>query len=159
MSEPTAWARYVAYVARTANTSEIAKTTGINQSTVYRWLNDGSEPKPAHAARVAQVYGDHVLRAFVAAGWITEEQAQFAPAAAEQPVEHLTNQGLTRQLDRLILEMSYRLDENYADGRPTEGELAEVHLAFRHMDEETAVAADQSDEAVPDLAARDEDDR
>lgn len=75
----TSWAKYVERVAGTDVSTEIAKATGINQSSVYRWLKDGAVPSTAHAARFAQAYGRNVLEAFVAAEFLTAEEAGTPP--------------------------------------------------------------------------------
>lgn len=151
MPELTGWAAFVANVAETENTNEIAKTTGINQSTIYRWLHAQGEPKPVHAARFAQTYGVDVLLAFVAAGWITDEQAKVTPEIV-RPVEHMTVEGIAVQVNRLVTELINRSDEGLRGGRPTDGELAEARLWWQHNDDDM-----HDDGVVADLAARDED--
>jgi transcriptional regulator with XRE-family HTH domain len=75
----TAWARYVRRTSDGATGSEIEQRTGIAQSTVSRWFTGGRMPMPAHAAKFAQSYGGNVLEAFVAAGFLTEEEAGVPP--------------------------------------------------------------------------------
>jgi transcriptional regulator with XRE-family HTH domain len=56
----------------------VANRSGVNQTTVTRWLN-GSRPRdPAKVAAFARAYPGHttVLEAFVAAGFLTEKEAQ-----------------------------------------------------------------------------------
>jgi transcriptional regulator with XRE-family HTH domain len=74
----TRWARYVRRTSGDAGGSEIEQKTGIGQSTVSRWFT-GTTPSPAHAARFAQAYGANVLGAFVAAGFLTEDEAGIPP--------------------------------------------------------------------------------
>lgn len=107
----TPWARYVRRVSNGAGGSEIEKKTGIRQSNISRWLNEGTTPQPAQAAKLAQSYGENVLEAFVAAGFLTEEEAGMPPrpdtdfyalvdeddGLSEQAKIHLKNQyGLLR---------------------------------------------------------------
>jgi transcriptional regulator with XRE-family HTH domain len=75
----TPWARYVRRISGGAGGSEIEKKTGIRQSNISRWLNEGTIPQPAQAAKFAQSYGANVLEAFVAAGFLTEEEAGIPP--------------------------------------------------------------------------------
>jgi transcriptional regulator with XRE-family HTH domain len=75
LSLMTTWGDYVTRISKTSVTTEIAKATGINQSSVYRWLREDAIPTTAHAARFAQTYGRNVLEAFVAAGFLTREEA------------------------------------------------------------------------------------
>lgn len=107
----TPWARYVRRISGGVGGSEIEKKTGIHQSNISRWLNDGTTPQPAQAAKFAQSYDANVLEAFVAAGFLTEEEAGMPPrpdtdfytiveednGLTEQAKIHLKNQyGLLR---------------------------------------------------------------
>lgn len=76
----TTWSRYVRRTSGNASGSEIEKKTGIGQSTVSRWFS-GTVPTPAHAAKFAQSYGGNVLEAFVAAGFLTPDEAGVPPRA------------------------------------------------------------------------------
>lgn len=75
----TNWSRYVRRTSDNASGSEIEKSTGIGQSTVSRWFTNGTLPTPAHAAKFAQAYEANVLEAFVAAGFLTEDEAGMPP--------------------------------------------------------------------------------
>lgn len=78
----TTWARYVRRISGDAGGSEIEKRTGIRQSNISRWLNEGTTPQPAQAAKFAQAYEANVLEAFVAAGFLTDEEAGMPPRPA-----------------------------------------------------------------------------
>jgi hypothetical protein len=67
------WWEYVQRIAGTASPSEISRRTGIGQSSVGRW--GSSSPKPESVAAFARAYERPVLEAFVAAGFLTEEEA------------------------------------------------------------------------------------
>lgn len=57
----------------------IASRAGINQTTVSRWLNGSAPPtNPDKVAAFARAYPNHttVLEAFVAAGFLTLEEAR-----------------------------------------------------------------------------------
>jgi transcriptional regulator with XRE-family HTH domain len=97
----TTWATYVARVARTDVSTEIAKATGINQSSVYRWLKEEATPTTAHAARFAQTYGRNVLEAFVAAGFLTAEEAGMPPAP-EVDLTEVSAEELAREVTRRL---------------------------------------------------------
>lgn len=83
------WRSYVRRLSDGDNQVTISKRTGIDQGTISRWLRDGT-PSPAHAAKFAQTYGGSVLEAFVAAGFLTPEEAGAPPrvdVAFEEIVE------------------------------------------------------------------------
>lgn len=67
------WWEYVQRIAGTSSPSEIGRRTGIGQSSIGRW--DSSSPKPESVATFARTYERPVLEAFVAAGFLTEEEA------------------------------------------------------------------------------------
>jgi transcriptional regulator with XRE-family HTH domain len=97
----TTWATYVARVARTDVSTEIAKATGINQSSIYRWLKEEATPTTAHAARFAQIYGRNVLEAFVAAGFLSAEEAGVPPAP-EVDLTEVSAEELAREVTRRL---------------------------------------------------------
>lgn len=67
------WWAYVQHVTSGAPQITIAKKTDINGSTISRWRT--SEPQPANVVTFAKAYGRPVLEAFVAAGFLSEEDA------------------------------------------------------------------------------------
>lgn len=73
------WITYTATVSDGATLSTIARKIGISHSTVSRWSN--TDPKPKDVVAFARAYGRPVLEAFVAAGFITESDAQARPAS------------------------------------------------------------------------------
>lgn len=98
----TSWGEYVVRVARTDVSTEIASATGIGQSTVYRWLHKGAGPKTPHAAKFALTYGRDVLEAFVAAGFLTEEEARVQPAR-EPDLTAVPAEDLAAEVSRRLL--------------------------------------------------------
>lgn len=77
------WPEYVRRLSRGDNQVAIEATTSIDQGTVSRWLNGKTTPSPAQAAKFAQAYDGNVLEAFVAAGFLTAEEAGRPPAAPQ----------------------------------------------------------------------------
>jgi transcriptional regulator with XRE-family HTH domain len=74
----SAWSNYVNRIKDGQTQAEAAASAGIDQATMSRWVNGG---KPGEAARVAEFARAHpesttVLEAFVAAGFLTEEEAR-----------------------------------------------------------------------------------
>ena len=77
------WPEYVRRLSRGDHQVAIEATTSIDQGTVSRWLNGKTTPSPAQAAKFAQAYDGNVLEAFVAAGFLTAEEAGRPPAAPQ----------------------------------------------------------------------------
>lgn len=69
------------YVSRTVGPGtsqvEIAERTGIDQTTISRWLSGGPRPRtPQMVTRFARGYDRPVLEAFIAAGLISTSDAR-----------------------------------------------------------------------------------
>jgi len=77
------WPEYVRRLSRGDNQVAIEARTSIDQGTVSRWLSGKTKPSPAQAAKFAQSYDGNVLEAFVAAGFLTAEEAGIPPAAPQ----------------------------------------------------------------------------
>lgn len=67
------WWTYVQRVSGSASAREIASKTGIGATSVNRWQT--SEPKPQSVAVFCRSYGRPPLEGFVAAGFLTEDEA------------------------------------------------------------------------------------
>lgn len=77
-SHPSAplWAAYVATFGKGLTQEQIGSRAGVNQATVGRWL--GGKKAPTEAATVAALavaFDRNPLEAFVAAGFLSEEEA------------------------------------------------------------------------------------
>lgn len=84
-----------AYVTRTSGTDapkSMTAVTGIDGPNFSRWKN-GHIPKVEMVVQFARAYGRPVLEAFVAAGFITPEEAKVRPAPAPD-YSQLTNDEL-----------------------------------------------------------------
>lgn len=84
------WSTYVRQVVGHDRQTEVARKTGIDQTTISRWLRP-SEGTPTrissqNVARFARGYGLSVLEAFVVAGFLSPEEAgmQGKPLDIEQ---------------------------------------------------------------------------
>ncbi|TIC78818.1 helix-turn-helix transcriptional regulator [Nocardioides sp. GY 10127] len=109
------WSAYVRQLMGDEPQKAVAARAGIEAPVISRWLG-GQSPRPDGAARLARAYGRPVLEAFVAAGFLTEEEAGARPAAAPN-YDALTNEQL------LGLVRSRMREEVVADGdaAPTSG--------------------------------------
>lgn len=73
------WWDYVTGAAGGDDQATIARKSGVGQSMVSRWRT--SVPRPENAAAFARAYGRPVLEAFIAAGFLTPEEAGEKPSA------------------------------------------------------------------------------
>lgn len=78
--EGMTWWGYVKSVAPHDTNATIAKRVGVSAPSVSRWQGKNSAD-PATAAAFARAYGRPVLEAFVAAGFLTADEAGEQPAA------------------------------------------------------------------------------
>lgn len=76
------WSTYVRALTRDEPQDRVGRKAGVNGSTVHRWRNGSRPGRPAEVAALAVAYGGNVLEAFVAAGYLTPEQAGVPPKAA-----------------------------------------------------------------------------
>lgn len=76
-----AWWEYVQRIAGTSSPSEIGRQTGLGPSSVSRWVV--SSPKPDSVRQFAHAYHRPVLEAFVAADFLTEEEAGVTKVPAD----------------------------------------------------------------------------
>lgn len=73
------WWDYVQQVAKGAKQADIAERAGVNQVTVSRWKKGAESARPENVAAFARAYGRPVLEAFIAAGFLTAEEADARP--------------------------------------------------------------------------------
>lgn len=74
------WWAYVRKHSGGAPNAHIASAVGVTPSSVGRW-GRGSSPDPAQAAAFARAYDRPVLEAFIAAGFLTPDEAEQRPSA------------------------------------------------------------------------------
>ncbi|GAB7003687.1 hypothetical protein JCM18899A_11580 [Nocardioides sp. AN3] len=72
------WAIYVRELTRDEPQDAVGRKVGVDGSTISRWRN-GKVGKVVEVAALARAYEDSVLRAFVAAGFLTAEEAKTPP--------------------------------------------------------------------------------
>lgn len=100
------WWMYVTRVSEGALQKEIAARAGVEQSTVSRWKRGGSVPDPVPVAAFARAYHRPVLEAFIAAGFLTAQEAGERPTAL--PLSPLTSLTDDELLDEVRRRMSLR---------------------------------------------------
>lgn len=96
------WNAYVRRVTGADRQVDVARKTGIDQTTISRWLN----PARGHArissqsvVAFARGYQRPVLEALVAAGFITEQEAGIVPDPPK-PLEIVPSEELLAELKR-----------------------------------------------------------
>jgi DNA-binding transcriptional regulator YdaS (Cro superfamily) len=75
------WSAYVRRLTGDEPQDQVGRKVGLNGSTINRWRNGSRPGKPGEVAALAVAYGGNVLEAFVAAGFLTPEQAGVPPKA------------------------------------------------------------------------------
>lgn len=78
---PVSWWTYVVQTSGTESPKTMAAQTKIDGPNFSKW-KAGQVPKPPMVAQFARSYGRPVLEAFVAAGFLTPQEAKQRPAAA-----------------------------------------------------------------------------
>lgn len=74
------WSEYVKHLVNGDTQVAVSQKTGIDQTTISRWLRGVTTPdSPGTVAHFAQCYGANVLESFVAAGFLTREEAGMPP--------------------------------------------------------------------------------
>lgn len=74
------WHEYVQQVVGTDRQTDVAQKTGIDQTTISRWLRASGEAgrvSSQNVAKFARGYGLPVIQAFVVAGFLTAEEADM----------------------------------------------------------------------------------
>ena len=100
--EDMAWWAYVQKRAKGESNSRIAQAVGVTPSSVSRW-GGGSMPDPAQAAAFARAYGRPVLEAFVAAGFLTPQEARERPSTPPS-IDDLTDEELLDEIRKRMLQ-------------------------------------------------------
>jgi len=107
------WKSYVQQVIGSDRQVDVARKTGVDQTTISRWLSTTEEAAPRMSSRAvaafARGYQRPVLEAFVAAGFLTPEEAGM-PA---EPMVDLTK----IDVSDLVAELNRRLNPNSPSSR------------------------------------------
>ena len=114
--EAMTWWEYVARTAAGEEQAAIAKRVGLGQSMISRWKV--SVPRPENAAAFARAYGRPVLEAFIAAGFLTPEEASEIPSAPPS-LASLDD-------DELLAEVRRRMQGGQSDAGTAEAEKMRV---------------------------------
>lgn len=93
------WRDYVRAVTGDASGAEVARRTGIHQTTVSRWLRSDEQPSFTSVLTLARSYDVSVLGALVEASYITEEEARSRPQR-KTSLRNVSTAELMRELAR-----------------------------------------------------------
>lgn len=127
------WWTYVERTARTDRQRDISDRTGLDPSAVSRWKS-GHVPKADMVAEFARAYDRPVLEAFLAAGFLTSEEADEQPV--EQPTaDSLTNEQLVEAIEKRL---RHGTATTRAGGRPASSRRAGPSRTARSADEAPA---------------------
>jgi transcriptional regulator with XRE-family HTH domain len=105
-----AWWDYVQQVTEGASQIDIAKKVDISSATVSRWKTNAAAGDPAPVAAFARAYGRPVLEAFVAAGFLTAEEAAVTEVQLPDDVSSRTPDEIQMEINRLVRELQRRAE-------------------------------------------------
>lgn len=109
-----AWWAYVQRIAGNATQEQIARSINVSTPSVGRWRT--STPRPENVAAFARAYHRPVLEAFIAAGFLTTQEAGEQPTALPlSPLPSLTD-------DELLDEVRRRMTGRAREVQPAEAE-------------------------------------
>jgi hypothetical protein len=96
----TEWARWlIAIAGREARQVDISERTGIDQSTVSRWLAHGHLPGAVTAVTVARAYRVDPVEALIAAAYLTREDVELPSVDARQIPTRILLDEIARRTD------------------------------------------------------------
>lgn len=124
------WWQYVSTVGGGASQAAIARRAHLSPATVSRWQS--GEPHPRNVAAFAIAYGRPVLEAFVAAGFLTEDDARAQ-------VVRIDRAALTD--DELVDELRDRLARARIDTRTLATDPEVIAMREAGMSDEAIAAA------------------
>lgn len=122
------WSDYVARVAPGAAQKDIAAAAGVDSSTVSRWKS-GLAPKPENVVAFARAYERPVLEAFVAAGFLTPDEAEERPIGRPS-LESFSVTELLSEVSRRTAAMEARQQtlDLFPDGEPAATKRPDAEL-------------------------------
>lgn len=112
-SSSARWVNYVSSVVGTDTQATIGMKTGVSAATISRW--SVFAPKPENVAAFARAYQRPVLEAFIAASFLSEEEAGQQPTVRPSAAS-LSNEELLQELrGRLDHQSDYELAAHIGD--------------------------------------------
>lgn len=103
------WWEYVQRITDGASQADIARTLGIDTTTVWRWRADKAKPGLEAAIELARAYGRPVAEALAALGAITAEEAAVTEVVVKRRPQDLADDELLEVLDDVVGELGRRV--------------------------------------------------
>lgn len=96
------WAEYVRSVIDDDKQLVVAAKTGINQTTISRWLNGDNDrrTRAETVVQLARTYDANVLEALAAAGIISDDEAGTPPPTRRVDISSVSTSMLLRELGK-----------------------------------------------------------
>lgn len=133
------WGQYVRSHAGGDLNRVVASRAGVSEANVSRWKAGAQLPRAEHVAAFARAYGRPVLEAFIAAGYLTAEEANARPAAAPDYTQ-LTN----RELIELVYARMREDSESDDDPPTSQAGVRPAHSGHLVSEEGRRVPLDES---------------
>lgn len=133
------WWEYVEHLMPSARQQDVAAAAGVTAPTVSRWSRREQGVDPRAAAAFARANGRPVLEAFVAAGFLTSEEANETPTATPS-LGSLTDEQLLHEVRR---RMSHAAPTTHAGVSPA------TDLASRRPERVTSTDPDDPTDDQP----------
>jgi transcriptional regulator with XRE-family HTH domain len=114
------WETFVRDTIGTDQQKVAADKAGLDQSAISRWLKSGTPGRVENVVKFARGYNRPVLEAFVAAGFLTEEEAKVRPAGRPN-FSQLTNDELLELVRARMSEGGEHGDHTAATKKPGSG--------------------------------------
>jgi transcriptional regulator with XRE-family HTH domain len=103
-SATSGWLAYLRMLAgEAASQTEISERTGVDLSTINRWMMRGQPPSARSVVQVAHGYGVSPVEALIVAGYLQRSDLDLPPAPTVSPRDF--------SLDDLMYEISRRARE------------------------------------------------
>lgn len=99
------WRQYVEQVIGSDRQMDVARKTGVDQTTVSRWLNPKGKSMRLSSQAVAAFargYDVPVLQAFVVAGFLTKEEASMKDADLVPDLQSVPDPAFVAELNRRL---------------------------------------------------------
>ena len=117
VTETVTWPKYLRAISDGDTGTQIAKRSGVPNSTVSRWLDGSAHPRPRQVVRVARAYGIPTIAALIAADYLDAGDVDLPPAPRTLQLRDFTTVEIMKEIVRRAEEgdedMTKPLDGNH----------------------------------------------